>query len=227
MTSAGQPEPPVPGRPSAAAAAAVRDWPRYFDAVGNAGPRETLVQAADRFDAERGRPIDPADTPLAIDFGCGTGRDTIELLKRGWRVLALDGEQEALNRLLRRPELQALRASDRLKCRLATFEDAVFPSCTLFNASYTLPFCPPGCFDGLWRKIVDAIEPGGRFAGQLFGEEDDWATLSDRTHHRREDLDALFRGFQIEWLKTDLYGPDPESAYPKRWHIYHIVARKR
>jgi len=220
----GQPPPP---RVSAAAAAAVRDWPRYFDAVGDAGPRETLVEAVNRVNADRGQPIDAANPPLAIDFGCGTGRDTIELLTRGWRVLALDGEAEALARLRARPELAALRASDRLECRLATFEEAAFPRCTLFNASYTLPFCPPACFCDLWRRIVDAIEPGGRFAGQLFGEEDDWAALPDRTHHRREQLDDLFRGFEIEWLKTDLYGPEPASAYPKRWHIFHIVARKR
>ena len=30
----------------------------------------------------------------------------------------------------------------------------------------------------------------------------------------------------IETLRTDLYGPDPDAAYPKRWHIFHCVARR-
>lgn len=215
--------PETPPRRSAAASAAVRDWSGYFDAVAAAGPRETLVMAADRFDAERA--VDPDDPPLAIDLGCGTGRDTIELLKRGWRVLALDGEREAVERLLARPEFAAYHGSSRLEARVAGFEDLQLPACTLCNASFALPFCPPRFFDALWRAVVSSIRPGGRFAGQFLGKEDAWATLPDRSHHTRQEVEALLEPFEVEHLDEECYGPDPEAPYPKRWHIFHVVAR--
>lgn len=214
----------MPGRRSAAAAAAVRDWSRYFDAVADAGPRETLLDAADRFKADR--MPEPPRRFTAIDFGCGTGRDTIELLERGWCVIAMDGEQEAIDRMLARPELETHVGGEQLECRLVTFDGVAFPSCDLFNSSYTLPFCPPALFGNLWPRIVAAIRPGGRFAGQLFGDQDDWAGLPDRTHHTRAQVAELFRDFEVENLGIDLYGPKPESAYPKRWHVFHVVARK-
>ena len=40
----------------------------------------------------------PADA-LAIDLGCGDGRDVVEILRRGWRVVAVDAEPEALRQL--------------------------------------------------------------------------------------------------------------------------------
>ena len=215
--------PEAPSRRSAAASAAVRDWSGYFDAVADAGPRETLVRAADTFDTERA--VGPNDPPLAIDLGCGTGRDTLELLKRGWRVLALDGEQEAVDRMLARPEFDALRRSPRLEARIASFESLRLPPCTLVNASYALPFCPPHCFDAVWHAIVSAIRPGGRFAGQCLGDLDDWAKLPDRSHHTPVQVKALLDAFEIEHLQEDVYGPDPDALYKKRWHVFHIVAR--
>src|SRR6266480_3626651 len=61
-------------------------WTRYYDAAGEQ-PRETLLFALDRFDAEAGAEVGGL---FAVDLGCGTGRDSIELLRRGWRVLAID-----------------------------------------------------------------------------------------------------------------------------------------
>ena len=64
-------------------------WTRYYAAAGNE-PRETLVHALTLHDSE-GRP-----PGLAVDLGSGTGRDTFELLRRGWRVLAVDAEPAAI-----------------------------------------------------------------------------------------------------------------------------------
>ncbi|MEC4815643.1 MAG: methyltransferase domain-containing protein [Scytonema sp. PMC 1069.18] len=46
-----------------------------------------------------------APSRFAVDLGCGDGRDTVELLRQGWRVLAIDGEAEAIARLLNRPNI--------------------------------------------------------------------------------------------------------------------------
>ncbi len=64
------------------------EWARYYDATGDE-PRETLLDALERFTAPG----------VAVDLGCGTGRDTVELLRRGWKVVAVDSEEEAIRRL--------------------------------------------------------------------------------------------------------------------------------
>ena len=137
-----------------------RPWGRYFAAAGDE-PRPTLLDAVARF----------SSPGLAVDLGCGTGRDTAELLRRGWRVVAIDREQEALDRL------HALAGPDsaQLETRLARFEEASWPVCDLVNASFALPFSPTESFPALWDRIVESLPPGGRFCGQLFGERDDWA----------------------------------------------------
>ena len=53
-------------------------WAAYYDKLRDRPPRRTLLTALDRFGAT------PADA-LAIDLGCGDGRDVIEMLRRGWR----------------------------------------------------------------------------------------------------------------------------------------------
>jgi microsomal dipeptidase-like Zn-dependent dipeptidase len=133
-------------------------WSLYFAVAGD-DPRATLLDALARFDAPG----------LAVDLGAGTGRDTAELLRRGWRVIAIDREQHAVDRL------GGIASPPELETRLARFEDAEWPSCDLVNSSFALPFCPPVAFPRLWQRIVDSLPPGGRFCGQLFGVHDDWA----------------------------------------------------
>ena len=129
-------------------------WRAYYDATADRPPRRTLIEALDRFAA--------SEAPrLAVDLGCGDGRDTIELLRRGWSVVAVDAEPEALARLGARPDLPA-GASLMPVC--ARFEDAPWPMADLVNASFALPLCPPDRFAALWRKIVTFTEDGKHVA---------------------------------------------------------------
>lgn len=201
--------------------AAQRDWPSYFDRVAGKPPRETLVAALDAFDAA-GTPAGHRTTPpLAIDLGCGEGRDTAELLRRGWRVLAIDGHPDGLRRLGERD----LEHPDRLEIRHAPFEHLELPRAALVNASFCLPFCPPDHFAALWKTIVDAIEPGGRFAGQLFGDRDDWASIPDRSHQTRAEAEMLLNAdFTIErFEEVEDEGKDALDN-PKHWHRFDVVA---
>ncbi len=211
--------------------AAQRDWPSYFDKVAGKPSRETLVAALDAFEREgvpsaQGSASCDKDQqpPLAIDLGCGEGRDTAELLRRGWRVLAIDGHPDGLRRLRERD----LEHRDRLEILHAPFEGLDLPRATLINASFCLPFCPPDHFANLWQTIVNAIEPGGRFAGQLFGDRDDWASIPDRSHQTRAEAEALLAAdFTIElFQEVEADGKDVLEN-PKHWHRFDIVATRQ
>ena len=197
-------------------------WARYYDAAGG-DARETLLLALERFDAE---PARDGRVRFAVDLGCGTGRDTAELLRRGWRVLAIDGEAEAITRLRERDDLGA-GAAQRLETLVARFEEASWPEADLVNSSFALPFCPPERFDGVWRRIVDSLGHGGRFSGHLFGEHDGWAGAPDMSFQTRDEANELLTGFELE--RFDEIEEDGKTAIgkAKHWHVFHVVARKQ
>ena len=188
-----------------------RPWNCYFDHAGD-DPRATLLDAMGRFDAPG----------LAVDLGCGTGRDTAELLRAGWSVVAIDGQQEGIDRL----RANVGEPGGRLETQVARFEDARWPECDLVNASFSLPFCPPDRFGEVWGRIVESIRPGGRFSGQLFGDRDEWAG-SGITVQTRAEVDELMRPFEVEHLDEIDEEGSTVIGTRKHWHLYHLVARKR
>jgi tellurite methyltransferase len=170
------------------------------------------VQAADAF----------AAPGFAVDLGCGTGRDTLELLRRGWSVLAIDGEQQAIDAVRERAGDDAP-----LGTLVARYEDARWPVCDFVNASWALPFCAPASFPEVWERVASSLRSGGRFAGQLFGDRDGWAPADDITFLPRARAEALFVVFDLE--RFDEIEEDSQTALgePKHWHVFHVVARKR
>src|SRR5579883_1577788 len=193
------------------------DWQNYYERTAGRPPRRTLLTALDRFGATpRGA--------VAVDLGCGDGRDTVELLRRGWTVLAIDAEPAAIERLLARSDLPQ---GATLTTRIARFEETRWPAADLVNASFSLPLCPPDRFAELWARIVAALQPEGRFAGQLFGIRDEWGGKHGMTFLDRAPIDRLLRDFMVEMLEEEESDTQTPYGKPKHWHLFHIVARKR
>lgn len=195
-------------------------WVRYYDAVVGRPPRDTLLRALGSIDAEGG----PAPGSLALDLGAGEGRDTVELLRRGYRVIAIDVEPRAFARLLARPDLIRPESLETIAGR---FEDVDLPAADLINASFSLPFCPPNRFPAVWKRIVGALKPGGRFAGQLLGVRDDWATQGQNvTAFEKNAARALLHDLAVEHFEEEKTDSTTATGRPKHWHLFHVVARQ-
>lgn len=96
----------------------------------------------------------------------------------------------------------------------------------LINASFALPFCAPDAFPRLWEWILASLAPGGRFAGQIFGDRDSWAPFRPRSHLQRDAAMGLFRGTALEHFEEVEKNGSDAMGSEKHHHLFHIVARK-
>lgn len=195
-----------------------KDSVAYYRFTAKRPPRELLVQLLNHLDWEK--KSKPGLT--AIDLGFGAGTDTLELLKRGWTVLAIDGQRSAANFLSRRVPPR-LRSS--LTILVSSIEGLELPPADLVYASFSLPFCSPSQFSAVWKRICAAVRPGGHFAGQLFGGHDSWRTNRSMSFHTRDQVARLARGFGLELLReTEEEGM--AFSGPKHWHFFDLILEK-
>jgi len=198
-------------------------WSSYYKVVEGRPPRTTLTKALELFAADADFKVEKKRR-FAVDLGCGNGRDTAELLRQNWRVLAIDGQAEAIEQLRQRKDLNRTY----LEARVQKFEDLTLPpEVDLINASFCLPFCPAEHFSELWDVIVSSLRTGGRFSGQLFGDRDSWAALSDIVTHTRSQVDQLLQLFIVEFFEEEEHPGKTALGEDKYWHLYQIVARKQ
>jgi SAM-dependent methyltransferase len=187
-------------------------WADYYDEQGERKPRELLLGALAAFAV-------PGD---ATDLGCGQGIDTVAMLDRGWRVLAIDAEPEGIRRL--RARLTAERAA-RCSVELARMEEVDLPAADLVHAGFSLFFFPPERFAEVWAKVLGSIRPTGRFAGEILGDRDTWAGDPQMTAFDEPAARALFDSLEIE--RFDEEENDGEACSgPKHWHVFHVVASR-
>jgi SAM-dependent methyltransferase len=192
-------------------------WGAYYDKLRDRPPRKTLLAALDGFGET------PPDA-LAVDLGCGAGRDIVEILRRGWKVVAVDSEPEALRQLAAR----GLPNAEWITPVVGRFEDVPLPlGVRLVNSSFALPLCEPDKFYALWTRIREALPAGGRFSGQWYGTRDSWAGRPGMTFLDRGDALALLDGFDVEMFDEEEDDSTTPRGKPKHWHIYHVVGRRR
>ncbi len=98
---------------------------------------------------------------LAVDLGCGTGVATVELARRGFRVIGVDHSPEMLG--LARAKLAAEGLEDRVELRRQDLADGGLPEAeadvvTCQGVLHHLPEIQP-CVD----LIARTLRPGGTF----------------------------------------------------------------
>lgn len=198
----------------------IESWEAYYKKTGARPPRETLLFALDKFEAE----YPDNEQPLrAIDLGCGNGRDTVELLRRGWQVFAVDAEQSAIDGLRARDEV-----GDDVLLKTATsrFEEIELPESELINSSFALPLVSPQDFPDLWDKMLLALVPGGRISSQLYGDRDSWVGNPGITFFAQSAIEALLYPLNVEYFREEEDDSTTPRGQQKHWHIYHIVVQR-
>ena len=203
-------EPTEPSRPRLLPA-------EYYEATREHGASETLREALGYV----------AGREAALDLGSGAGRDAVFLLSEGFdRVVAVDSHPAGANLLAHLPE----DLKDHLEFAQAAFDDFNFGSYSfdIINAQYSLPFNPGDTFEEMFGRLKASLKPGGVFAGNFFGDRDEWNTPADkRIYLTKDQVATLFSDMEVvAFEEVD----DPEgvtaTGTKKHWHRVEVIARK-
>lgn len=197
------------------------DWNPFYEKVRGLGTSETLNLALAHIDRTK-RPR--KKIWRAVDLGCGEGRDTLDLLNRGWRVLAIDNTHSACTALT--AKASELRIDSHLTVRECSFDNAAYGRADLINACLALPYCPPDRFARVWSKILKALQPGGYLSCNLFGDRHDWANLPYVSSFTRDHVDALLKDLTVVELKERERTGTGADGSKVVAHDYLILARK-
>ena len=199
-----------------------KQWRQYYVAKAkDPAPNALLKSALRKLPASKHK-------GLAIDVGCGTGADTLVLLKQGFEVLAIDAQAQAIQKLRRQVKLPFRK---RLRTKIQTFEKlrkqdlapAVF-----MNASFSMFFCRPSSYERFWRNLSGNLEEGGIFCGQFLGPRDDWADRRGYTAFSRAELEGtLFKDFTLLTLKEEEIDKHLRTGPMKHWHLFSVIAKKK
>jgi SAM-dependent methyltransferase len=202
-------------------------WASYYDKVASLEAHETLLFALQQFAKEEKPPT------LALDLGCGAGRDSRAMLAAGWSVIAIDKESEAITKLL--SELGES-AGGKLRAFCQNLERTDYPQVDLINAGLCLPFLSQKSLPIEVHKILMALRPGGRFSGHFIGPDDSWAThpdsnnsISALSQQQLVDLFSLNQAnleTEIELLSESKSAGTDAAGNSKQWHIFELVAKR-
>lgn len=197
-------------------------WARYYEVTVDRPAWETVKVAIAGFERED-RGAEPRER-FAVDLGAGAGRDARELLRAGWRVLAVDAEPVGLRTIEERtPE----NLRPRLMTLVADLGTVDIPQADLVNASLSIPFLRSDAFWSTWRRMREAVRVGGRISAMVFGNRDEGMGGADTTYVEPSEFRAsLGPGFDVEhWVDRE---EDTTLALgqPHHAHRVEIVARR-
>lgn len=188
-------------------------WKNYYNATKNVKPHANVVNFLKLN-------IKPS---MAIDLGCGAGRDTIALIKHNWNVLSIDKEdtETIIKEQLTKEE------QEKFKFKKTLYGDMKLPKTDLIVANFSLPFCKKENFGFVWRKINEALAKGGYFVGTFFGLNDSWAKGKKNLVFLSEsEVKKLFTNYELIQFNEIEKDSKTASGEEKHWHIYDVIAKK-
>ena len=187
----------------------MKDWTNYQNKTYGDDVCKLLIEFLDNYKIDN-----------AIDLGCGSGNETVYMIKNGIKVLAIDrqlNQDFILNRLSDNEKKM-------ISFKESSFEDVELPRTNLLTAFFSIPFCNPNNFDELWNKIYNSIEDDGYFVGQLFGDRDAWNVVDSINTFPIDKVKEYLKKYKIIKLEEVEYVRKSDN---KKWHFYDIIAQKK
>ena len=187
----------------------MKDWTNYQNETYGDNVCKLLIEFLDNYKIDD-----------AIDLGCGSGNETVYMIKNGIKVLAIDrqlNQDFILNRLSDNEKKM-------ISFKESSFEDVELPKTKLLTAFFSIPFCNPNNFDELWTKIYNSIEDNGYFVGQLFGDRDAWNVVESINTFSIDKVKEYLKNYNIIKLEEIEYVRESDN---KKWHFYDIIAQKK
>lgn len=187
----------------------MKDWTNYQNETYGDNVCKLLIEFLDNYKIDN-----------AIDLGCGSGNETVYMIKNGIKVLAIDrqlNQDFILNRLSDNEKKM-------ISFKESSFEDVELPKTKLLTAFFSIPFCNPNNFDELWTKIYNSIEDNGYFVGQLFGDRDAWNVVESINTFSIDKVKEYLKNYNIIKLEEIEYVRESDN---KKWHFYNIIAQKK
>lgn len=186
----------------------MKDWTNYQNRTYKDNVDNLLIEFCNNYKINN-----------AIDLGCGSGNESVYLLKKGINVTCIDRQLNKLFILDRLTTDEINRVSFIENC----FEEVYLPKTQVIMAFFSIPFCSPDKFNLLWDKIYECIEPNGYFVGQLFGNRDDWNNKKEINTFTIEETMHLLEKYKIIKFEEIEYIRESDN---KKWHFYNIIAKK-
>ena len=192
------------------------DWGDFYRYTAGREPRPLFLKGRAAVAAAG---LEPGQ---AVDIGFGDGTESLELLRAGWRVTAIDPTQSAASILTGKVPAEL---HDRLEIVTIGVESADLPDFDFLYAGYALSFIHPDRFPAAWAAIRERMRPGGVLAVNVFGIHDTWAKDPEMTFVNRAGATALLAGLDVVAIdEEDADGPS--ASGPKHWHLFDLVARR-
>ncbi|WP_064609200.1 class I SAM-dependent methyltransferase [Photobacterium sp. J15] len=194
------------------------DWLNYLSNQKTLAPRAHLIEAHHVL-------CNLTQEKVAVDCGCGSGRDTIYLLEKDYQVFAFDNDIKCLEMLTEHP-LAA--ASPKLDVQLCSFSEFEFPRAHLINASACLFFCPKSDFSRLWLQIENNLYSGGIFCGHFISAVD--INIDEELPvltHTRHEIEQLLSDFYIVSWKEKQEFSAQLTGKKRPWLVHTIIAMKK
>ena len=187
----------------------MKDWTNYQNKTYGDNVCKLLIEFIDKYKVDN-----------AIDLGCGSGNETVYMIKNGIKVLAIDRQlnQDFILNRLSEDEKKLISFME------SSFEDIELPKTRLLTAFFSIPFCNPNSFDDLWNKIYNSIEDNGYFVGQLFGDRDAWNVVDSINTFPIDKVKEYLKKYRIIKLEEVEFIRESDN---KKWHYYDIIAQKK
>ena len=120
----------------------MKDWTSYQNKTYNNDVCKLLVYFLKNYKIDN-----------AIDLGCGSGNETVYMIKNGIKVTAIDRQ---LNKSFILERLND-KEKENISFSEQDFESVQLQSTDAVTAFFSIPFCNPEHFDELWDKIYNSI----------------------------------------------------------------------